>query len=81
MSIFETGDVTVVHDVQIVNIAPLALTTIQASRALSVSQRTLWSLTFPRGPIRPKKVGRLNLYPVAELQRFLNDATEVSAES
>jgi hypothetical protein len=66
-------DAQLVVDVRVVDVQPLALDSLQASRALSVSQRTLWSLTHPRGPIRVKKCGRLNLYPLQELQRFLAD--------
>lgn len=68
----------VVQDIRIVDAPPLALDTIQASRALSVSQRTLWSLTFPRGPIRVKKVGSRVLYPVKELERFLSEEGDVA---
>ena len=68
----------VVQDVRIVDAPPLALDTTQAARAISVSPRTLWSLTSPRGPIKAKKVGRLNLYPISELQRFLNEPSDVA---
>lgn len=36
---------------------PLLLTAREAARALSCSERTLWGLTVPRGPIPSIKIG------------------------
>jgi excisionase family DNA binding protein len=44
----------------------------EAAAVLSVSERTLWSLTWPRGPIRPVRVGRAVRYSVADLQRWID---------
>ena len=43
----------------------------EAARLLSVSSRTLYERTAPRGPIQPLRMGRRVLYPAAELQRFI----------
>ena len=43
-----------------------------AARALSISERTLWGLTAPRGPIRAVRVGkRLQRYAVGDLERWI----------
>ena len=42
-----------------------------AAAMLSVSERTLYERTAPRGPIKPVKMGRRVLYSVAELERYI----------
>ncbi|MHB1033516.1 MAG: helix-turn-helix domain-containing protein [Pirellulales bacterium] len=42
-----------------------------AAKTLSVSPRTLWGLSAPRGPIPTIRVARRVLYPVADLQRWI----------
>jgi hypothetical protein len=75
------GSQTVVLDCHSKDSPQLALGLEKAACAVSLSPRTLWSLTFPRGPIRPKKVGKRILYPVSELQRFLTDCDDVTADA
>lgn len=43
----------------------------EASAACSISARLLWDLTAPRGPIRSVRAGSRVLYPVKELQRWI----------
>lgn len=54
----------------------LALRPREAAKALSISPRTLWSLSSPRGPIPCLRVGvgkrPTILYPVAELRSWLS---------
>jgi hypothetical protein len=50
----------------------LALRPRDAARALSISEKSLWNLTQPRGPIPAAKVGRVVLYDIRDLQRFLD---------
>lgn len=50
----------------------LALRPREAARVLGISERLLWSLTN-RGEIPHLKLGRATLYPVAQLQRWLDD--------
>ena len=57
---------------------PLALRPRKAARALSMSEKALWNLTQPRGPIPAAKVGRLVLYDVRDLLGFL-DAMKAAA--
>lgn len=56
-------------------VGALALRPREAAKCLGISQRSLWSLTSPRGPIRSKQAGsgnrRMVLYAVDELQRWL----------
>jgi hypothetical protein len=56
--------------------APLAVRPREAARLLSVSARTLWALTAPRGPIPCLRIGhgkrQTVLYPVADLQAWLS---------
>jgi hypothetical protein len=57
--------------------APLLLLSPRAAAAvLSVSPRTLWALTHPRGPIRPVRIGRCVRYSVSELQRWIDAQQE-----
>jgi hypothetical protein len=59
---------------------PLALRPREAANALSISQRTLWGLTSPRGPIPCLRIGhgkrQTVLYPVTELQAWLSQQVE-----
>jgi predicted DNA-binding transcriptional regulator AlpA len=50
----------------------LLLTSREAAATLAVSERTLWGLTAPRGPIRPVRVGRAIRYAPTELQRWID---------
>jgi excisionase family DNA binding protein len=49
----------------------LLLTTHAAAAALSVSERTLWTLTHPRGPIPAVRIGRSVRYPVDALRAWI----------
>ncbi len=54
--------------------SPLALRPRQAATMLSISERTLWALTAPRGPIPCTRVGGrggIVLYRVADLDDWL----------
>ena len=47
------------------------LTTPEAADLLSISDRTLWTLTSPRGPIPCVKVGARSIrYRVCDLERY-----------
>ena len=48
----------------------LLLTSREAAAALSVSARTLWSLTYPRGPIPAVRIGRSIRYLTDSLRAF-----------
>ncbi len=55
-------------------IQPLALRPRDAAKALGISERTLWSLTAPRGPIAATKIGGkggCTLYSISDLQNWL----------
>lgn len=58
---------------------PLALRPREAAAALSISERTLWSLTAPRGPIPAARAGRSVLYRVADLDAWLQSAATPAA--
>jgi excisionase family DNA binding protein len=51
--------------------APLLLNTRDAARTLAVSERTLWGLTRPRGPIPAVRLGRAVRYAVTDLQGYI----------
>jgi hypothetical protein len=38
---------------------------------LSVSERTVWALTWPRGPIRPVRLGRSVRYSAEALRAWV----------
>ncbi|MDZ4848510.1 MAG: helix-turn-helix domain-containing protein [Pirellulaceae bacterium] len=48
----------------------LLLSTREAARRLSISERTLWTLT-DRGEIRCIRMGTAKRYPIIELERFI----------
>jgi hypothetical protein len=50
---------------------PLAVNAAQAAQMISVSQRTLWGLTAPRGPIPAARINRRVVYRVADLDAYL----------
>jgi hypothetical protein len=47
-----------------------------AAAALSVSQRTLWAMTSPRGPIPAIRLGRAVRYDVRDLTAYIDAAKE-----
>jgi len=58
----------------------LALSPRDAARALSMSEKGLWNLTKPRGPIPAAKIGRLVRYDVKDLQAFLDAQKAVGCD-
>ena len=56
----------------------LLLSAREAAKVLSVCERTLFSLTAPRGPIPSVRLGSRVLYPVAALEAWI--ASETGAE-
>jgi excisionase family DNA binding protein len=51
--------------------SPLLLTSRDAARSLAVSERTLWGLTYPRGPIRAVRFGRAVRYSADTLRAWV----------
>ena len=49
----------------------LLITPREAAETLSVCEKTLWSLTAPRGPIRCVRLGRSVRYSVDALREFI----------
>ncbi len=49
----------------------LLLTPPEAAEALSLCEKTLWSMTYPRGDLRSTRIGRAVRYSVAELERWI----------
>src|SRR5207244_2425171 len=58
----------------------LLLSPAEAARALSISPRTLWSLTAPRGPISVVRCGRSVRYAPDDLRRWIDAQTERGQE-
>ncbi|MBI1303547.1 MAG: hypothetical protein GC172_07130 [Phycisphaera sp.] len=58
----------------------LALRPREAAKALGISERMLWSLTAPRGTIQSVRVGSCALYPVTELQAWLDRQAQATSE-
>lgn len=55
-------------------VEPIAVPPREAKRILGgISERHLWALTQPRGPIPSVRLGRRVVYRVAALQEFLAD--------
>ncbi len=57
----------------------LAVRPKEAAKLLGISQRTLWSLSSPRGPIPCARIGRVTLYPVDRLRRWLLERAQPPA--
>jgi excisionase family DNA binding protein len=51
--------------------SPLLLTPREAAQTLATSERTLWSLTAPRGPIPVVRLGRSVRYSTAALVQWI----------
>ncbi len=58
----------------------LLVTARDAARLLSVCEKTLWSLTAPRGPLPAVRIGRAVRYDVADLRAFINGQKGASYE-
>lgn len=43
----------------------------ETARILSISEKKLWSMTYPRGPIISIQLGSRVLYSVESLRRFI----------
>lgn len=56
--------------------APLLLRPREAAKMLAVSERTLWALTAPRGPIPAAKIFRAVRYRLADLEAFAAQAAQ-----
>lgn len=53
--------------------APMLMPAPDAARLLSISERTLWGLTIPRGPIRAVRLDGRVLYSPSSLAAFVAD--------
>jgi hypothetical protein len=50
----------------------------EAARALSISPRTLWSLTSPRGRLRAVRLSGRVLYSVSALKEWIAEAEQAN---
>jgi hypothetical protein len=48
----------------------------EASKALSISAKTLWSNTRPRGSLPCVRIGTRCLYSVVDLQKWIDQQTQ-----
>jgi len=62
------------------DIDPLLLSPRQASRALAISERTLWSLT-KTGTVPHIRIGKLVRYSVDNLKKYIEQAAEKKCAS
>ena len=51
--------------------AKLLLGKTEAAALLSISPRTLWGITVPRGPVPCVRIGHRCLYPYEALRRYV----------
>ncbi len=61
------------------DIDPLLLSPQQASRALAISERTLWALT-KAGTVPHIRIGKLVRYSVEGLRKYIEQAAEEKCE-
>ena len=50
----------------------LLLSARDAAHALSISERTLWSMTAPRGPVPAVRLGSRVLYPADAIRQWID---------
>lgn len=53
-------------------VARLLLTPREAANALAICEKTLWSITAPRGPLPAVRIGRAVRYDLTDLQAFVD---------
>jgi hypothetical protein len=58
---------------------PIGLRPRDAAKTIGLSERKLWALTAPRGPIPCARIGTCRVYRLADLDRWL--ATEAAKGS
>jgi predicted DNA-binding transcriptional regulator AlpA len=51
----------------------IGLSPAELADALGLSERTIWSITAPRGTLPAVKVGRRVVYPIAFVEKWLAD--------
>jgi predicted DNA-binding transcriptional regulator AlpA len=61
--------------------AAILLTAPEAAKALSISERTLWSVTAPRGPLACVRIGKCIRYDVADLRDYIASSKSELAET
>ena len=59
-------------------VAPLLLSAREAARLLSISERTLWGLTSPRGPILCVRLRGRVLYSPDALRKWIAEQQEAT---
>jgi len=59
----------------------LLLTPRESAAALGLCEKTLWSLTDPRGPIRCVRIGRAVRYDPADLSAWVESAKSASPQA
>jgi hypothetical protein len=59
--------------------APLLLRPRDAARVLGISERLLWSISAPRGPLAVVRVHRAVRYSTDELRRYIAAAQQQGA--
>lgn len=52
-----------------------------AAQMLSISERTLWSLTAPRGPLPPVRIGARVLYSTETLRSWIAAQTQSASNA
>lgn len=62
-------------------IEPILLTAREAAQALAVCEKTLWTLTQPRGDIPAVRIGKAVRYRMEDLQAWIGKKVQQSAVS
>lgn len=57
--------------------APQLLLAREVARMLSISERSVWAITAPRGPLRAVRIGKLCRYDRADVLAFIESAKGV----
>ena len=52
----------------------------ETARALGISDRTLWGITAPRGPLACCKIGTRVMYSPEAIERFIKQQEEASTD-
>ena len=68
-------------EIPVATITPILLSARDAAKLLALSERTLWGLTAPRGPIPAARIGRSVRYRHSDLETFAAQAAQKNGQA
>lgn len=68
-------------EIRVATLTPILLSAREAAKVLALSERTLWGLTAPRGPIPTARIGRSVRYRLSDLETFAAQAVQTNGQA